>query len=294
MNFTLFKIPSFVKSHLNNFASDYSIPQEKLNLLQKNLNNLNYTSPLVSVIVIAYNEQDKIVNCISSLLSQETEFEYEVIVVNNNSKDKTQYLLNQIGVKSFFENKQGHGFARQCGTDNAKGKYHVTADADTIYHPKHVQTIVQHMIEQNATGVFGRYSFIDDGKMSRFTLAFYEFFRDIIVNLRAVKRPELCVGGASFAYLAEEARKVGWRTDIKRGEDGNMASKMKRCGKLYFSKSFETRIWSSARRLEAEGSFFKMVFSRFAKDVKRIHEFFVPQKGLYKDRKSNLKKDIKQ
>lgn len=284
-----FYTPQWVNNHRYSIQSESEIPKELINKLKSRILALENKQPIVSVIVIAYNEEKTILDCVSSLLHQETKYPYELIVVNNNSTDNTQNILNKIGLTTISETKQGHGHARQAGMMAAKGTYHITADADTIYNKHHVDNMVKTLINKNATAVFGRYSFIPDGDKNRFVLAFYEMFRDIIFSLRAINRPELCVGGASFAYRAEIAKEHGWRTDIRRGEDGSMASALKKKGRLYLNNSYKSRVWSSSRRLDNDGNFFKLVAMRVSKEWKRRKEFMKPQNDKYKDNPDNLR-----
>ncbi len=57
----------------------------------------NYTP--ISILVPAYNEERTILKCIDSLLALEYP-EYEIIIVNDGSKDKTlEVLINRFGLK---------------------------------------------------------------------------------------------------------------------------------------------------------------------------------------------------
>ena len=44
-----------------------------------------------------------------------------------------------------------------------------------------------------------------------------------------------------FAYRIEEGKKVGFRVDIKRGEDGSLALGLKKYGKLFFLHNKKAR-----------------------------------------------------
>jgi GT2 family glycosyltransferase len=69
------------------------------------------------IIIATYNAQDYIINCFESLISQ-TCRDFEVIVVDNNSQDKTKdivksYIKNHSYIH-LIENIKNHGFARAC------------------------------------------------------------------------------------------------------------------------------------------------------------------------------------
>ncbi len=60
------------------------------------LNKINNTKLIVTVIVITYNNEDTIERCITSIKNNKTsEFEKRIIVIDNDSSDKTWEILNQ-------------------------------------------------------------------------------------------------------------------------------------------------------------------------------------------------------
>jgi len=61
--------------------------------------------------------------------------------------------LDEIGVRSYLESKQGTPHARQLGLEKARGKYHLCADSDTFYPPKWMDTMIAPMVKD--TGIVG-------------------------------------------------------------------------------------------------------------------------------------------
>ncbi|KIO74803.1 glycosyl transferase, partial [Pedobacter lusitanus] len=55
---------------------------------------------------IAWNEEINILRCVASLSKMKTAIPFEIIVVNNNSQDKTQETIDQLHVRSFNELSQ--------------------------------------------------------------------------------------------------------------------------------------------------------------------------------------------
>jgi glycosyltransferase involved in cell wall biosynthesis len=84
-----------------------------------------------SVIVPAYNEAAYLGRALGSLLHQDYDGEYEVIVVDNNSSDETAAIAAQYGVHVVTEPQQGVCAARQRGVDSARGEIIISTDADT-------------------------------------------------------------------------------------------------------------------------------------------------------------------
>ncbi|MDD2653864.1 MAG: PqqD family peptide modification chaperone [Candidatus Omnitrophica bacterium] len=90
-------------------------------------------NPKVSIIVPAYNSANKIASCLDSLL--ELNFpkdQREIIVVDNNSTDRTKEIVLRYPVLYVFEKKRTRGAARNKGISIAKGKYIAFTDSDCI------------------------------------------------------------------------------------------------------------------------------------------------------------------
>lgn len=85
----------------------------------------------ISVIIPAFNEENFLPKCLESLKKQDFK-DFEIIVVDNNSKDKTSEISKKFGVKILKEKNQGAAFAREAGFLKARGKIIATTDANTI------------------------------------------------------------------------------------------------------------------------------------------------------------------
>ena len=190
--------------------------------------------PLVSVVVIAYNEEKRLAACLWSLSDLQTKYPIEILGVNNNSKDRTEEVYQRLDLPYYNETQQSPGFARQCGLQNSKGKYHFYVDADTFYPSCYVDLMMQKLLKPDVVCVGTFWSFYPDENHSKVGLFLYELIRDIFLWVQHFKRPELCVRGMTLAFRADYARKVEIRTDIRRGEDGSLALSLKPYGKIAF------------------------------------------------------------
>lgn len=90
--------------------------------------------PAVSVVIPAYNEERYLAACLTSLQKQ-TLKNFETIVVDNNSTDKTAEIARRFGAKVVKELKQGIIPARERGFREAKAEIIARTDADTIVAP---------------------------------------------------------------------------------------------------------------------------------------------------------------
>lgn len=210
------------------------IPDYVLDEIKNNLAKKQSVEPLISIVVIAYNEERRLAACLWSLSEIQTKYPIEILGVNNNSKDRTEEVYQRLGLPYFTELRQSPGFARQCGLTHAKGKYHFCIDADTFYPAQYVDLMMAKLTKPNVSCVSSFWSFFPDENHSRFGLFLFEMIRDMFLFVQHFKRPELCVRGMVFAFNADYARKVAIRTDIRRGEDGSLALSLKPFGKIAF------------------------------------------------------------
>lgn len=217
------------------------LPDAVLDEISQNLAKLQSDKPLISVVVIAYNEERRLPACLWSLSELQTKFPIEILGVNNNSKDRTEEVYQRLGLPYFNEQKQSPGFARQCGLEHARGKYHFCVDADTFYPPRYVDLMMTKLSQPGVSCVSAFWSFFPDKTHSRFGLFLFELIRDMFLFVQHFKRPELCVRGMVFAFNADYARQVEIRTDIRRGEDGSLALSLKPFGKIAFLYNRQAR-----------------------------------------------------
>jgi glycosyltransferase involved in cell wall biosynthesis len=104
-----------------------------------------------SIIIPAFNEERLITECLDSIskslaANQKPGFTSEIIVVDNNSTDKTAELAEQAGAQVVFEPINQIGRARNAGAAVATGDWLLFVDADSLLNPGMVADILK-MIE---------------------------------------------------------------------------------------------------------------------------------------------------
>lgn len=265
-------------------------PQSVVDEVKRNIERIQSDQPLVTVSIIGYNEEKHLLACLWSLSEMQCKYPVEIIGVDNESKDRTAEIFKAAGVPYFTETQHSCGFARLCGLTNARGKYHINIDSDTMYPPKYVETMIDALERPGIVGVSSLWSYIPDKDHSSFGLTIYEAARDLYLWLQSFKRPELSVRGLVFAYRTEYARKTGIRTDIIRGEDGYLALQLKQFGKIAFVRNRKARAVTGYGTVGADGSLFNSFKVRVVKGLKGIGGIFT-KKEDYKDEDSNLVKN---
>lgn len=282
---------SWYKKYLSVYEKPFDeVPEEVVEEIRENICHLMSEKPLVTVSVIAYNEERHLLACLWSLSEMQSKYPVEIIGVDNDSQDKTAEIFTRTGVPFFTETKHSCGHARQCGLTHARGKYHINIDADTMYPPLYVEKMVNKLIQTGIVGVCSAWSYIPDKNHSWIALKGYETARDIYLWMQHFKRPELSVRGLVFAYHTEPARAIGIRTDIRRGEDGSLALELKKQGKIAFIHTHKARAVTGYGTVGADGSFLNSFKVRLTKALKNIGGLFT-KKETYEDKEDNLIKN---
>lgn len=264
------------------------VPEEIKRHVSEQLRRFSDVSdPMVSIVLIAHNEEQHILACLWSLVDNVMDFPAEILVVSNHSTDSTEAILEELGADWCREGQKGPGFARQCGLNHARGKYHLCIDSDTLYPPFYVVTHVRHLQKEGVACTYGLWSFLPDYNHPKSALFFYELLRDVYLSIQNINRPELCVRGMVLGFRTEWGKQVGYRTNIKRGEDGMMALGLKKYGKLKFLRTRKARAVTSYGTLNGGGSLMQNAWIRFKKGVRSIRMLFTTQ-DEYKDQDYNL------
>lgn len=110
----------------------------------------------ITVIIPAYNEEKSITHVINDI----PEVVEEIIVVNNNSTDTTEFVAKKAGATVLTESKKGYGYACLKGMDYiAKQKMQpdiiVFLDGDYSDYPEELTKIVAPIIENDIDFVIG-------------------------------------------------------------------------------------------------------------------------------------------
>jgi len=269
--------PAWIKEFNFDYKSFADIPAETLEKINQNLDRVQSKEPLVSIVIAAWNEEVNILRSIASLSKLEASYPFEIIVVNNNSTDRTQDTLNNLHVKSYFQEIQGAGPARQLGQEKALGKYILTADADCLYPSCWLNEMIAVLKQPGVVCVYGRYSFISEPGLPRWKFAVLESMKDVIAEVRHLNRPYFNTYGISMGYVKEYGLKIGFIKINRRGEDGQLCLDLMKYGKVKQVRSNKARVWTGPRTLQRSGNFSQVIKERVVKELKRFRKNFDPK-----------------
>ena len=115
--------------------------------------------PKVSIIIPVWNEEKSVARTLESIFSSDyPSKKFEVILVDNNSKDKTMQIAKKIQqkhtkLKIYHETKQGKGCALNLGIKKASGDIIFSMDADTLVEPQSVKEMARYFKNPEITSV---------------------------------------------------------------------------------------------------------------------------------------------
>ena len=121
---------------------------------------------LISIIMAAYNAEKTIEQAISSVLSQ-TYSNFELIIVNDCSKDGTVKLVENIAAKDSRvhlisnEKNSGVSFTRKHGLEEAMGEWIAILDSDDVWAPEKLEKQIDLQEKTNADLLFTGSAFMD-------------------------------------------------------------------------------------------------------------------------------------
>ena len=118
------------------------------------------SSPVISIIIPAYNCDQFLAQTLESILDQDFQ-DYELILVDDGSVDRTlplmqEYALRDGRIRVFHQENLHCGVARNTGLDHARGEFIVFHDGDDIMAPGALGGLLERIRETGADMVLGQ------------------------------------------------------------------------------------------------------------------------------------------
>jgi glycosyltransferase involved in cell wall biosynthesis len=209
--------------------------------------------PRFSVVVPAFNESAYISACLRSLAAQDFTGSWEVIVVDNNSTDRTAAIAAALGATVVTEPRRGVCQARQRGTEVARGEIIVSTDADTTFAASWLSAIDERFTRRpECVAVAGPCHFVEG---PRWGIA-YSWLLFGLVHLLYRLTGRVFYGTATNIAFRKQAW-AGYDTQLTQGGDElDLLRKLRKRGRVVFDRGNPT--FTSARRLD-EGLVYNIV-----------------------------------
>ena len=110
------------------------------------------TNKTINVILPTLNEEKGIGKTIDSIKKEyfkKNKWNLEIIIIDGDSKDKTQEIAKKKGAKIVLEKRKGYGRAYKTGFPHAKGEIIVTGDADATYPFDKIHEYIRQLLDQD-------------------------------------------------------------------------------------------------------------------------------------------------
>lgn len=212
----------------------------------------------LSIVIPAYNEENYIGKCLSSVVKavEAVPHQVEVIVVNNASVDRTRdIILGFQNVKLVDEPRKGLPQARQSGFEATTGDLIANIDADTLVPAIWIDYVMSEFAKNpNLVALSGPYIYYDRSKFNNFLVKMYYclgYFMHVMNH--HVFHVGAMIQGGNFVLRRTALEKIGgYDTSIKfYGEDADIANRISKVGRVKFT--FSLPMYTSARRFDKEG-----------------------------------------
>ena len=223
--------------------------------------NTSKSSPKVSIILPARNEEKFIGKCLDSLIKQDYE-NYEIIVIDDSSDDATGEIISKyakrdskiipVSARPKPEGWMGKNWACMEGYEKASGDLLLFTDADTNHSKNVLSLAVAHLLSFNLDALSAIPKMLTFDFWTKITLPMISTFLHTRFSALNVNDPSKKTGyffGSFFILKRETYKQVGmhkgvWQEII---EDGALGKKVKESGykiKMVRGEHLIDAVWS--------------------------------------------------
>ena len=200
-----------------------------------------------SFIIPTLNEETYLGECLKSIKNQTVQ-DYEIIIVDSHSKDRTVKIAKKYGAKVLYEGRKGPGVARNTGAKKAKGEILIFPDADVRFEKNFLEILEKKMKTVTAGSIFNIVPYDAQNKTLKVNYKIANFIARLFVSLGIP-----LTAGSCFAYRKEFFDRVkGFNPEFMTNEDHDLAERISKFGRFeYFS---DITVWTSTRRVRRWGT----------------------------------------
>ena len=211
-----------------------------------------FMSVPLSIIVPAYNEEQCLPDTLQVLKQgmKDVSQRIELIVVDNNSDDRTAEIARTEGATVVFEPENQIARARNAGAREARGEWYLFVDADTLVPPELLSNILDQTEKPDVMGGGARLKFLDGApRQARWGISVWNWISDTLH----------WAAGSVFWCRADLFEQVGgFNEAVYASEEIWLSRALKKAGKknsLKFHVINHPRARTSARKFEEFSTF---------------------------------------
>lgn len=209
--------------------------------------------PRLSVIIPAHNEEQFLPSTIAAVQLAGSRWreggngepDYEIIVVDNDSTDRTAAVARHCGAKVVHESVRGIARARNAGAAAARGSFLLFVDADTRIQPNLIEEVCRVLSAGSVWG--GSVNLRQDSGRPGWALNF--FICNVLAHVVNIR------GGVFYCTSEAFARVRGFDETLPSLEDVRFFHQLRRLGRARgrrFKHISTTYALTSARRLDGK------------------------------------------
>ena len=178
---------------------------------------VNHQNKPLSIVIVNYNVKNLLKKCLESIFKYEKDTEFEVIVVDNNSKDHSQEMLKRdFPQVQLIENKRNLGFSRACnqGIKEGQGRYILLLNPDTELTSGGFKKMIDFMDSKPEVGICGPKMMDQEGNL-QFSCRSFPSYLTAISSSQSILNRIFPENFLSQKYLLKEQdhsqiREVDW------------------------------------------------------------------------------------
>lgn len=186
-----------------------------------------------SIVITAYNEKEYLPKCLQSIRDQDfPKDDYEIIVADNNSTDKTAEIAKSLGARVIAEKRQGYVFGLNTGMHAASNEIIAVTDADTTVSKNWLRNIAESFEDEGVVAVTGSADNLSARPVVNFLMT--SLFRVFLKIIFALGSPH--ISGFNFAVRKEAFLKVGGLDlSFEMSPDVDLGLRLSKIGKVIYN-----------------------------------------------------------
>lgn len=214
--------------------------------------------PFISVVIPTLNEENYIENTLKAVKRQNYSGEYEIIIADGMSKDKTIEIAKKYTKKIVLVKKKGIAAGRNAGAVKAKGEILVFLDGDTMPSRNLFSDIAKIFRNKEVVGAACKLYAIEPDESIKNLYKFYNKFMKLTIKMEKASIPGVCC-----IYRKSVFRRIGqFNENLPTFEDVEFSLKANELGKIVrLPNSFALTSGRRVKKMGAKKAFFIYLFN---------------------------------